>query len=232
MEKKSIDIYVEVAQKRVFAGALQWPGWCRNGRDEETALQALWDYGPRYARVLEGTSLVFEPPAEEAAFRVVERLKGNMTTDFGAPDRSPAADEASFHEEDFLHAKTLLEACWRALDEATKMAEGKELRRGPRGGGREADQIVRHVVEADASYLSMIGGKRQPGEEESLEAENARIRQAILEALETAAREGVPPAGPRGGKRWTPRYFVRRSAWHILDHVWEIEDRILPAEIL
>jgi hypothetical protein len=31
--------------------------------------------------------------------------------------------------------------------------------------------------------------------------------------------------GPRGGVRWTARYYVRRSAWHVLDHAWEIEDR-------
>ncbi len=22
------------------------------------------------------------------------------------------------------------------------------------------------------------------------------------------------------------RYFVRRTAWHVLDHLWEIEDRL------
>ncbi len=26
---------------------------------------------------------------------------------------------------------------------------------------------------------------------------------------------------------WTARSFVRRVAWHTLDHTWEIEDRIL-----
>lgn len=226
MDINSIDIYLEVGQKRVFAGALDWPGWCRSGRDEEGAIQALLDYGPRYARILEGTSLAFEAPADIAAFKVLERLKGNMTTDFGAPDMAPAADEAPFGEDDFQRAKTLLEAFWRALDEAVHQAEGIELRKGPRGGGREADQIVRHVLEADASYLSKIGGKRKKTEEESLEAENARLREAILEALATAAREGIPAVGPRGGSRWTARYFVRRSAWHVVDHVWEIEDRM------
>jgi hypothetical protein len=32
--------------------------------------------------------------------------------------------------------------------------------------------------------------------------------------------------GPRGGIRWPARYYVRRAAWHVLDHAWEIEDRL------
>lgn len=227
MDINSIDIYLEAGQKRVFAGAVDWPGWCRGGRDEAAALGALLDYGPRYARVLAGTGLAFNAPSEGTTFRIVERLKGNMTTDFGAPDAAPAADEAAFGEEDFRQAKALLEACWRALDEAAQRAEGKELRKGPRGGGREAEEIVRHVMEAEGAYLSKIGGKRKKGEDDNLEAENARLREAILEALATATREGIPALGPRGGSRWTARYFVRRSAWHVLDHVWEIEDRMM-----
>ncbi|HNB53829.1 MAG TPA: hypothetical protein PK530_17920, partial [Anaerolineales bacterium] len=151
MDIHSIDIYLEVGQKRVFAGALGWPGWCRGGRNEEVALDAFLDYGARYARVLEGTGLAFTAPSDTTTFKVVERLKGNMTTDFGAPDAAPAEDEAPFEVEDFARAKVLLEACWRALDEAAQQAEGKELRKGPRGGGREAEEIVRHVMEAEGA---------------------------------------------------------------------------------
>jgi hypothetical protein len=48
-----------------------------------------------------------------------------------------------------------------------------------------------------------------------------------LTSLEAAARGELPRVGPRGGLRWTPRFYVRYSAWHILDHAWEIEDRLL-----
>ena len=54
-----IDIYLEIGKKRTFAGAIDWPGWCRSGSDEESALQALFDYGPRYARVLRSSQLGF-----------------------------------------------------------------------------------------------------------------------------------------------------------------------------
>jgi hypothetical protein len=82
----NIDVYLEIGKKRTFAGAIEWPGWCRSGRDEGSALQALLDYGPRYASMLRAARLGFHAPADVAAFVVVERLAGNTTTDFGAPD--------------------------------------------------------------------------------------------------------------------------------------------------
>ena len=80
-----IDVYLEIGKKRTFAGALDWPGWCRSGRDEASALQALCDYGSRYGRVLHTARLGFQAPADPSAFVVRERLEGNATTDFGAP---------------------------------------------------------------------------------------------------------------------------------------------------
>ncbi len=85
----TIDVYLEIGKKRAFAGALDWPGWCRSGRDADAALQALADYGPRYARALDAAGIEFRAPADASAFAVVERLAGNATTDFGAPDIAP-----------------------------------------------------------------------------------------------------------------------------------------------
>ena len=51
------------------------------------------------------------------------------------------------------------------------------------------------------------------------------MRETALAALEARAG-GKPIDDPRQTKRlWSPRYTVRRSAWHALDHAWEIEDR-------
>ena len=63
----SIPVYLEVGARRTFAGALDWPGWCRSGRDETAALAALVAYGGRYQRAirsarLEDTFLVNEYP--------------------------------------------------------------------------------------------------------------------------------------------------------------------------
>jgi hypothetical protein len=214
-------VYLEVGDKRVFAGAIDWPAWSRSGRDEDSALETLFAYAPRYAQVLKGTRLGFEVPADPSALRVVERLRGTTTTDFGVPDVPPSADTEPVRDADLRRFATLYRACWRAFDRAAEAAERVELTKGPRGGGRDLEKIVDHVLGSDEGYLSMIGAKAPRG---GPDGRAERVRRAVLSALEVAVREGVPP-GPRGGKRWTPRYFVRRSAWHALDHAWEIEDR-------
>ena len=214
-------IHLEVGGKRVFAGAVDWPGWCRSGRDEDAAIEALFAYAPRYARALRSTQLGFVAPAEITAFTVVERLEGNATTDFGAPDLPPSADAKPVTDQDLARFTTLLRACWRAFDRAAEKAQGKELAKGPRGGGRDLDKVVDHVLGADESYVAMLGEKAPKGDPDE---RATRLHRAVLDALEVAVREGVQP-GPRGGKRWSPRYFVRRSAWHVLDHTWELQDR-------
>lgn len=134
---KLIDIYLEVGQKRTFAGAIDWPGWCRSGKDEESALQALVDYGPRYARLMKAGKLAFKAPANISALSIIERLQGNATTDFGAPDLAPSVDAAPLNEKDLQRLEEILKACWKTFDAAVKSAKGKELQKGPRGGGRE-----------------------------------------------------------------------------------------------
>src|SRR5207244_6172851 len=82
---KPIAVYLEVTRKRTFAGAIEWPGWCRSGTTPEDALEALFAYRDRYARALTHSRLGFAAPASLDQFDVVERLKGHATTEFGAP---------------------------------------------------------------------------------------------------------------------------------------------------
>jgi len=221
-----IDVYLEIGKKRTFAGAIEWPGWCRSGRDEESALGALLEYGPRYARVLRPAQLEFQSPADVSTFAVIEQLEGDATTDFGTPGKAPSSDMRPVDDDELRHFRALLEACWRAFDAAALAAAGKELRKGPRGGGRDLDGVVQHVVNGDAAYLARLGWKLKKGKENDLGEEPGKTRQEILNGLAWAARGEAPEHGPRGGIRWTPRCFVRRVAWHVLDHAWEIEDRI------
>ncbi len=226
-----IAVYLEVGKHRTLASALDWPGWCRGGRDEASALEALVEYGPRYERALSAAGLPFQAPADVSCLLVVERLAGNATTDFGAPDIAPSTDAAQVDDAELRRLEALLKACWSAFDAAVLAAEGKELRKGPRGGGRDVAGITRHVLEAEASYLVRLGGKRPGRGDEDNEIDPGGVmedrRQAVLGALGAASRGEFPLRGPRGGARWTPRYFVRRAAWHVLDHAWEIEDRSL-----
>jgi hypothetical protein len=220
----SVDAYVEVGAKRVFAGTLDWPGWCRSARDEEGAFEALIAFGPRYAGVLERSGVRFTPPAKASTLEVVERLKGDATTDFGAPSIAPKADGRLVDRRWLARQEKILRASWMVFDRAAENVAGP-LEKGPRGGGREVDAIVAHVVGAEASYARMIGAPAKDFEEADADAARDDERAIVLEGLERAVTDGIPAAGPRGGKRWSAPYFVRRAAWHVLDHAWEIEDR-------
>jgi hypothetical protein len=215
--------YLEVGAKRVFAGAIDWPGWCRSARDENGALETLVAYGARYAAAVAPARSGFKPPRDPSAVTVVERLKGNATTDFGAPGVAPKADARSVDAAELTRLARLLRACWAAFDAAAEAARGKALRKGPRGGGRELDAIVAHVLEADRAYLSRLGGTHRKADGRDAAAEMTAMRDVFLKTLASRAR-GEPSARTRG-KVWSPRYAVRRSAWHALDHAWEIEDR-------
>lgn len=217
-------VYLEIGPKRTFAGAVEWPGWCRSGRGEDEALAALVAYAPRYAAVVAGSGMAFSASTD---LEVVEQLKGGSGTDFGVPSEAPNADDRPLSAAELDRQSRLLTASWDAFDaawsEATKAKV--ELRKGPRGGGRDLPKMENHVLEAEEAYLAQLGSRwpRMPGA--TVADRMAVVRATALDVLGARAR-GEPIADPRQTKRpWSPRYFVRRSAWHVLDHAWEIEDR-------
>jgi hypothetical protein len=220
-------IYLEIGKKKVFACAVDWPAWCRSGRDEDSALLSLIESGSRFAKALQNAKLGFQEPQDTTQFEIVERLEGNATTDFGGPGIIPEADKIPLEESDLQDIFSLLKACWSAFDAASQAAAGKELRKGPRGGGRDLEKIKHHVLEADLAYLRRVAWKPLKNDANTLDEKILQTRQDIISALEVAVRDGLPEAGPRGGKIWPARYFIRRVAWHVLDHAWEIEDRII-----
>ncbi|HYF65154.1 MAG TPA: hypothetical protein VD886_20170 [Herpetosiphonaceae bacterium] len=220
---KKIEVYLERGKKRTVAGVLGWPGWCRAGGDEDEALAALQAAGQRYADVLDAAGINVPVPADGSAFAVVERLAGKGATDMGIPVIPPSLDADPVDAKDMERLQAILKACWKALDKAAEHAEGKTLRLGPRGGGRDLDGILEHVRGAEQGYLASLGGKA-PKDKDG-QPDDQAVRKAILETLEASARGEIPAKGPRGGTRWSPRYCVRRMAWHILDHIWELEDR-------
>jgi hypothetical protein len=223
----AMKVYTEAGTRRVFAGALEWPGWCRSGSDEEAALKALVAYAARYAAAVRRADRTFRAPSAPSELRVVERLEGDATTDFGAPSMAPAADGRRIDASELARLRRVLKACWAAFDGAAEAAAGLELRKGRRGGGRGLDAIVEHVYSAEGGYVRKLAA-RPPKADSDLWSAVVGMRSVVLEALSRAVREGLPEKGPRGGSVWTPRYFVRRTAWHALDHAWEIEDRSTP----
>lgn len=217
----SIPVYLETGQKRVFACALAWPGWCRSGKTEAQALDALSAYAARYAIVAREAGIPF-PPAIRDNFDIIERVPGSAGyTDFGAPGSVATHDREPLAGQDADRFVVLLRASWVVFDRIAAVAPA-ELRKGPRGGGRDRDEMIDHVLGAETSYARKLGVKhRQPARDDAPAI--AALRDAIVTALEAGAT-GAPHA-PTG---WPPRYAVRRIAWHVLDHAWEIEDRSVP----
>jgi hypothetical protein len=185
------------------------------------------DYGPRYAQVLHSREIEFQVPNDASDLIVTERHDGNATTDFGAPAKMLDVDREPIDRIEFERLQTILLACWQAFDSAVQQAAGRELQKGPRGGGRDVEKIIDHVLEADQGYLARLAWKHKREGGMSPVEDLSRTRGAILNTLEVAVNGDLPEQGPRGGIIWPPRYFIRRVAWHVLDHAWEIDDRIV-----
>lgn len=228
MMPEPVPVYLEIAPKRSFAGAIDWPGWCRSGRVESEALAALVDYGRRYAKALGSAVSGFEPPADVSVLDVVERLKGGSGTEFGVPGEQPKHDEQPLKGTELERQIKILQASWRFFDATARKATGLELSKGPRGGGRELDKMVVHLLEGEQAYLRELGGAYQKPPSAEISAEMAAARRAAVEMLRSRAAGQEPSPGPRRKRPfWGLRYFIRRSAWHALDHAWEIEDRVI-----
>jgi hypothetical protein len=224
---RTVPVYLESGDKRVFAAALDWPGWARGGRSPDEALAALVAAGPRYAAVVREVAPSFVAPKDPSELEVVHRLKGGSGTDFGVPGRSPEEDDRPIGRAERERLAVILRGAWAAFDAAATAAKGVELRKGPRGGGRDLGKIVDHVREAEEAYVVQVGAKRSVIDRGSGDA-TARRRAAILNIVATKTG-GKPLPEPSGvGKPWNARYFVRRTVWHVLDHTWEIEDRARP----
>ena len=214
------DVVIERGARRVFAAALDWPGWCRAAKDEGSALAALDAYAPRYAPVAKKARVAFDPKSA-AEFSVLERVAGTATTDFGAPDAVAKRDTGPLAAAEARRIVTLLDAAWVIFDEVISTAPA-ELRKGPRGGGRDRDQIADHVLDAEGAYVRKLGLRLKAPTRDDRRG-IAEFRAAITEVL------GKPSNGKAlVDKGWPQRYAARRIAWHALDHAWEVQDRSAP----
>jgi hypothetical protein len=216
---KPIAVYVESGHKKVFACSIDFPGWCRSGRDEQQALAALADYAPRYAEVARLAEAAF--PSGTPELEVVEQIRGKGATDFGIPHEIPKLDAEPLTARQAARQVELMEAAWAMLDRVAKHTPA-ELRKGPRGGGRDRDKMLDHVLGAEAAYARQLGVKHPQPELGDTKAVKA-LRRDIAEAL-----RGASDGSPLRPKGWTPRYALRRITWHVLDHVWEMQDRTDP----
>ena len=200
----STKVYLERGSKKVFACAYDWPGWCRSAKDDEGALEALADYADRYRVVADAAGLRL--PKTAATFHVVDRIKGDSTTDFGAPHVVAPLDNKPVTAAQAKKFVAILGASWSVFDEVVAHAPAS-MRKGPRGGGRDRDKIVEHVNNAEIAYSRKLGIEKIKDRDE--------VRAAILDVV------GARPADTA----WPVPYAVRRISWHVIDHLWEIEDK-------
>jgi hypothetical protein len=214
-------VYLESGGKKSFATAVDWLGLSRSGKTPDDAMAAIVEYAPRYLATMGTAATGLKAPNTVAGIDLIARLPGNKTTDFGAPDAILPADRKPLSERDLDAAIESLRAAWAAFGAAAKRAGGRELApSGPRGGGRSVEKMTGHVHEAQAGYVSAVGGKSKAG------ASWSDVERDFIDALRLRNAGELPDFGPRGGERWPAMFAIRRSAWHALDHAWEIEDRL------
>ncbi|HTX86077.1 MAG TPA: hypothetical protein VME44_28150 [Streptosporangiaceae bacterium] len=213
-----IPVFIESGNRRVFASALDWPGWARSAKTEDMAVAALADYLPRYAEIVRLAGMT----APEGTLIVVDRHAGvAKNADFGALGEVATSEHRVLSAADGARLAGLLQAAWTAFDQTAAAAPAR-LRKGPRGGGRDTDQIVAHVAGGEVEYARKMGVSLTKDERSAPDAQG-RLRGLIDAALRDPARLITPPKG------WPPRYAARRIGWHALDHLWEIEDKSEPA---
>ena len=216
-----IRLAIDSGEKRAFATAVDWPGWARSGKTRDEALTRLIEYGARYKKSLGRAASTLTLPQSVDDLEVVATVSGDKNADIGVPHATVTPDLAPISEAQLDDQVKLLVAAWKAFADVDAAARRKSLAAGPRGGGRSLSKIVEHVHEADRlAYIVSLGAKAPPSA-----ASRDEVEAAFIEALHAKLRGELPEKGPRGGERWSARYAIRRSAWHALDHAWEIEDR-------
>jgi hypothetical protein len=210
--------------KRWVAVAADWPGLERGARDEDAAVARLREYVPRYHRVAKRARLGQELPVDPK-LTVVGRYTGTGSTDFWGISFAPSPlDREPIDEATFQRQVRLLRAAWAEFDDIAARVSA-ELRPGPRGGGRDRDRIIRHVLANEGGDFSKRVKVPAELDELATPAGRAAHRDRFVDAMHAWYAEGKPLG------KWTVPYLLRHTAYHVLDHAWEMEDRDLTNEV-
>jgi hypothetical protein len=207
--------------KKVVAVAPDWPGLARGASTEQDAIERLRSYAPRYAPVakLAGQEAAFAPVT---GVDVVERYPGTGSTDFwGISFAFSSIDQQAMSAEALERELALMRACWAFFDDVRSRVSA-EMQRGPRGGGRDRDQIVRHTLGTEQGWTNKLGMRRPQDVILTDEGVSAH-RDAYCSAIRALHAQGAM------ARTWPLRYLIRHTAFHTLDHAWEMEDKDLTA---
>lgn len=210
--------------KMVAAVAPDWPGLERGAKTGEQAIEKLRTYWSRYAPVarLAGMDAAFDAIQN---VDVVEEYPGTGSTDFwGISFASSSIDRQAMSGAELERELMLLQACWAFFDQVRGRVSA-ELRKGPRGGGRDRDRIVRHTFAAEQDWAKGIGVLTPDGAmltDEGLKVHRHAYCQAIRDYHSQGKAVGKTGKSPL-------RFLIRHTAFHTLDHAWEMEDKDLTA---
>jgi hypothetical protein len=208
--------------KMVAAVAPDWPGLERGAKTEEIAIERLLSCVPRYAAVtkLAGLEATF---AVRPVVDVVERYPGPGSTDFwGISFGFSSIDQQAMSGEALERELTLMRACWAFFDEVHSRVSA-EMQKGPRGGGRDRDRIVLHVFANEQDWAKGLGVHTPDGAMLTGEGLKAH-RDAYCHAIWDYHAQG------KLAGKWPLRYLIRHTAFHTLDHAWEMEDKDLTTQ--
>jgi len=211
--------------KRSVAFSLDWPGWNRGEKSPELALETLESYRVRYRPIADLAAMTREFDAA-GPLEVVEDMVGTPSVDFWGISFSPSSTEhGPMGAAEMDRAITLLQASWAFFDSVAARVS-PEMRKGPRGGGRDRDRIIRHVIRNESEEFAKQVGLRIP-EEAALTPDGLRQhRETYVEAMRAYNAGEVT----KQMRSWTLPYLIRHSAFHTLDHAWEMEDKDLTGE--
>jgi hypothetical protein len=207
--------------KKTVAFAVDWPGWSRGAKTPELAVATLESYRERYRpiAVSAGMAAQFD---EEGGLDTIEDKVGTGSTDFWGISFSPSAAETEPMSDGELERKILLlQACWGYFDRVAASVSA-EMRKGPRGGGRDRNRIIRHTIRTESEDFAKRVGLRIP-EEAALTPDGLRAHRTTYVNTMRAYNAGE-------GKRmrsWNLPFLIRHSAYHTMDHAWEMEDKDL-----
>jgi len=210
--------------KRSVAFSLDWPGWSRGAKTAELALETLEAYRDRYRPIADLAGMAHEFDAA-GPLEIVEDRVGTGSTDFWGISFSPSSTEhGPMTEAEFDRGITLLRAAWAFFDSVAARVS-PEMRKGPRGGGRDRDRIISHTIRQESESFATGVGLRIP-EGAALTPDGLRQhRKDYVEAMRRYnAGEFEKPM-----RSWTIPFLIRHSAFHTLDHAWEMEDKDLGA---
>lgn len=212
--------------KKVVAVAPDWPGLERGANTGEEAIERLRSYMQRYARV----AALADMGAEFDAIRnvdVVERYPGTGSTDFwGISFAFSSIDQQAMSGDELERELMLMQACWAFFDDVRGRVSA-EMKKGPRGGGRDRDRIVRHTLAAEQDWAKGVGVLTPDGAmltDEGLKA----YRDAYCQAIRDYHSQGKL-AGKMA--KWPLRFLIRHTAFHTMDHAWEMEDKDLTNKV-